>query len=122
MTALTAGLRRYTANSTGLYLTRIFLALAGAAAFPQWLQQIIWTLPLTLGVVAAALADTDDRFTGRLRNLLITLLCFCIASVSVELLFPIHGYLSSGWRSPHGDLFCWARLGNVTPPSLSARY
>ena len=34
MTALTAGLRRYTANSTGLYLTRIFLALAGAAAFP----------------------------------------------------------------------------------------
>lgn len=88
MIALTAGLRRYIANSTGLYLTRIFLALAGAAAFPWWIQQIVWTLPLTLGVVAAALADLDDRFTGRLRNLLITLLCFCIASVSVELLFP----------------------------------
>ncbi|ARJ44147.1 TIGR01666 family membrane protein [Pantoea alhagi] len=88
MIALTAGLRRYTANSTGLYLTRIFLALAGAAAFPWWIQQVVWTLPLTLGVVAAALADLDDRFTGRLRNLFITLLCFCIASVSVELLFP----------------------------------
>ncbi|HCW46235.1 MAG TPA: TIGR01666 family membrane protein [Erwiniaceae bacterium] len=102
MTALTAGLRRYTANSTGLYLTRIFLALAGAAAFPWWLQQIIWTLPLTLGVVVAALADLDDRFTGRLRNLLITLLCFCIASVSVELLFPhpwlfIIGLAISAW-------------------------
>ena len=102
MIALTAGLRRYTANSTGLYLTRIFLALAGAAAFPWWIQQIIWTLPLTLGVVAAALADLDDRFTGRLRNLLITLICFCIASVSVELLFPwpwlfILGLAISAW-------------------------
>jgi uncharacterized membrane protein (TIGR01666 family) len=102
MIALTARLRRYTANSTGLYLTRIFLALAGAAVFPWWIQQIIWTLPLTLGVVAAALADLDDRFTGRLRNLLITLLCFCIASVSVELLFPwpslfIIGLAVSAW-------------------------
>ncbi len=43
---------------------------------------------MTLGVVAAALADLDDRWTGRLHNLMITLVCFCIASVSVELLFP----------------------------------
>lgn len=44
--------------------------------------------PLTLGVVAAALTDLDDRLTGRLRNLAITLVCFFIASASVELLFP----------------------------------
>ena len=82
------GWRRYLFNSTWRYLLRIFIALAGCAAVPWWLQQINWTIPLTLGVVAAALADLDDRWTGRLRNLVITLICFCIASVSVELLFP----------------------------------
>lgn len=80
--------RRYLFNSSLRYLLRIFLALSGCAAFPWWLQQVEWTIPLTLGVVAAALADLDDRWTGRLRNLIITLCCFCIASVSVELLFP----------------------------------
>ncbi|MDE1185159.1 MAG: YccS family putative transporter [Pantoea sp.] len=82
------GWRRYLFNSSLRYLLRIFFALAGCAAVPWWLQQIEWTIPLTLGVVAAALADLDDRLAGRLRNLLITLICFCVASVSVELLFP----------------------------------
>ncbi|EOS96595.1 hypothetical protein ETR_01999, partial [Erwinia tracheiphila PSU-1] len=45
-------------------------------------------IPLTLGVVAAALTDLDDRLAGRLRNLLITLLCFCVVSISVEVLSP----------------------------------
>ncbi|MDA4697819.1 hypothetical protein NY544_19365, partial [Enterobacter hormaechei] len=40
------------------------------------------TIPLTLGVVAGALADLDDRLAGRLRNLVITLVCFFIASAS----------------------------------------
>lgn len=39
-------------------------------------------------MVAAALTDLDDRLAGRLRNLIITLICFFIASASVELLFP----------------------------------
>lgn len=81
-------MRRYLFNSTWLYNIRITLALAGTTAVPWCLDQITWTIPLTLGVVAAALADLDDRLSGRLRNLLITLVCFCIASVSVELLFP----------------------------------
>nr|VXZ86411.1 Inner membrane protein yccS [Klebsiella pneumoniae] len=38
--------------------------------------------------MAAALTDLDDRLAGRLRNLAITLVCFFIASASVELLFP----------------------------------
>ncbi|MBP2170656.1 putative membrane protein (TIGR01666 family) [Erwinia toletana] len=88
MFAIKPGLRRYAFNSAWLYNLRILLALAGAAAVPWWLHQIIWTIPLTLGVVAAALTDLDDRLSGRLRNLLITLVCFCIASVSIELLFP----------------------------------
>lgn len=81
-------LRRYTWNSNWLYNVRIFIALCGAAALPWWIGDIKLTIPLTLGVVAGALADLDDRLTGRLRNLIITLVCFFIASASVELLFP----------------------------------
>ena len=81
-------LRRYSWNSTWLYNVRIFIALCGTAALPWWLGEVKLTIPLTLGVVAAALTDLDDRLAGRLRNLIITLICFFIASASVELLFP----------------------------------
>ncbi|ADP12171.1 Putative integral membrane protein [Erwinia sp. Ejp617] len=94
--------RRHAYNSAWLYPIRISLALAGTAFLPWWLDQVTWTIPLTLGAVAAALTDLDDRLSGRLRNLIITLFCFCIASVSVELLFPhpwlfIIGLALSGW-------------------------
>ncbi|MTH46788.1 YccS family putative transporter [Intestinirhabdus alba] len=81
-------LRCYTWNSTWLYYVRIFIALCGTTALPWWLGDVKLTIPLTLGMVAAALTDLDDRLTGRLRNLIITLICFFIASASVELLFP----------------------------------
>ena len=88
MFSFTPGLRRYAYNSNVLYNIRIFIALTGAAAVPWWLGFPTLTIPLILGVVAAALADLDDRLSGRLRNLLITLVCFFIASASIELLFP----------------------------------
>ncbi|HAO6819928.1 TPA: TIGR01666 family membrane protein, partial [Salmonella enterica subsp. enterica serovar Heidelberg] len=81
-------IRRYTWNSTWLYYIRIFIALCGTTALPWWLGDVKLTIPLTLGMVAAALTDLDDRLAGRLRNLIITLICFFIASASVELLFP----------------------------------
>ncbi|MFC3395238.1 YccS family putative transporter [Brenneria rubrifaciens] len=88
MLTFSLGIRRYVYNSNWLYNIRIFIALTGAAAVPWWFDQPTSTIPLTLGVVAAALADLDDRLSGRLRNLCITLFCFFIASVSIELLFP----------------------------------
>lgn len=86
-------LKRYTRNSARLYYARIFIALCGTTAFPWWLGDVKLTIPLTLGMVAAALTDLDDRLAGRLRNLIITLFCFFIASASVELLFPRPRYL-----------------------------
>ena len=68
-------LRRYTLNSAWLYNARIFIALCGSTALPWWLGEVKLTIPLTLGVVAGALADLDDRLTGRLRNLVIYRLC-----------------------------------------------
>ncbi len=71
------------------FITSGFLSLfAEPRRCPRVLGEVKLTIPLTLGVVAAALADLDDRLTGRLRNLIITLICFFIASASVELLFP----------------------------------
>lgn len=85
---LSPEIRRHLYNSSWLYNIRIFLALAGAAVAPWWQGHPTDTIPLTLGVVAAALTDLDDRLSGRLLNLLITLGCFLVASVSIELLFP----------------------------------
>lgn len=51
-------------------------------------QEPKYTIPLTLGVVAAALTDLDDRLVGRLKNLVITLCCFLLASASIGLLYP----------------------------------
>lgn len=96
MLAFALGVRRYAYNSSLLYNIRIFLALAGAAAVPWWLGVAKLTIPLTLGVVAAALADLDDRLTGRLRNLFITLVCFFVASASIELLFPYPWWFALG--------------------------
>jgi uncharacterized membrane protein (TIGR01666 family) len=86
--SIAPGLRRYAYNSNLLYSIRIFIALAGTVAGPWLLSQPKLTIPLTLGVVAAGLSDLDDRLAGRLRNLLITLVSFFVASVSVVLLFP----------------------------------
>jgi uncharacterized membrane protein (TIGR01666 family) len=43
---------------------------------------------LFLGIIASALAETDDSWQGRLNALAVTLVCFSIAALSVELLFP----------------------------------
>ncbi|NHB97007.1 YccS family putative transporter [Photorhabdus stackebrandtii] len=83
------GPRRFLYNSHLLYYIRILIALTGTTLVPWFLdKEPKITIPLTLGVVAAALADLDDRLIGRLRNLVITLISFFVASASIELLFP----------------------------------
>lgn len=48
----------------------------------------MFAIPLTLGVVAAALIEIDGVLITRLYSSLITIASFSIASVSVEILFP----------------------------------
>ncbi|WP_285714143.1 YccS family putative transporter [Proteus vulgaris] len=89
MFTLLNGARRFIYNSHFLYYIRIIIALTGTTLFPWILgQEPKYTIPLTLGVVAAALTDLDDRLVGRLKNLVITLCCFLIASASIGLLYP----------------------------------
>ncbi|WP_434777163.1 YccS family putative transporter [Neisseria sp. Ec49-e6-T10] len=97
-----------------MYCLRIFIALSGVIVFPWLTGQAVLSIPLILGVVAAGLSDLDDRITGRLRNLLITLICFFTASASVELLFPYP------WLFAFGLLF--STCGFILIGSLGQRY
>jgi len=67
---------------------RILISLTGTTFIPWYFGEVKAVIPLTLGVVAAALSEIDTRLLYRLVNLVITLACFALASFSVQLLFP----------------------------------
>ncbi|EGU30226.1 YccS family putative transporter [Vibrio scophthalmi] len=80
-------LRLYWANKTFNYSLLILTTLLGVV-IPTWYYQLnSLVIPLILGVIAAALAESEDSFTGRLKSLTITFICFAVASVSIEVLF-----------------------------------
>ncbi|QZE13619.1 FUSC family protein [Halosquirtibacter laminarini] len=54
---------------------------------------------LSLGVIAGALAETDDHPKGRITSLGITIVCFFIATASVELLRPYPVFFAIGMVS-----------------------
>ncbi|AKX45230.1 hypothetical protein AKN87_09135 [Thiopseudomonas alkaliphila] len=67
---------------------RFFIALTICMAW-SWSQHNMQQLiPLFLGVIASALAESDDTWQGRLVTLLVTLGCFLITATAVELLYP----------------------------------
>ena len=81
-------LKQATYNTSLMYNLRMLIAFTGTAFAPYFLHYQTATIPLTLGVVAAAISDIDDRFSVRIMNLIYTYLGFFITAVSVEILFP----------------------------------
>jgi uncharacterized membrane protein (TIGR01666 family) len=81
-------IKRVSYNTTLMYSIRMAIAFIGTAFLPYNLNEQILSIPLTLGVVAAALSDIDDRFSVRLRNLLFTYMGFFLTASLVELCFP----------------------------------
>ncbi|MDO3664628.1 YccS family putative transporter [Acinetobacter higginsii] len=81
-------LRQATYNTTFMYNVRMLIAFTGTAFVPYLLDYQLATIPLTLGVVAAAISDIDDRFSVRIMNLIYTYIGFFITAASVQLLFP----------------------------------
>ncbi|WP_106475780.1 YccS family putative transporter [Phytohalomonas tamaricis] len=80
-------LRRLWALDKFAYSLRVFIALAGAVLW-SWQQNDTHSLiPLFLGIIASALAEVDDSWQGRIKALIVILVCFSVASLSVELLF-----------------------------------
>lgn len=86
--SLSQTLRRLWALEKFGYSLRVFIALAGSMALSWHLHEPAMAIPLFLGIIASALAETDDHWLGRLSALLVTLGCFSVAAVAVEVLFP----------------------------------
>jgi YccS/YhfK family integral membrane protein len=67
---------------------RVFLALGGAAAWCFGSGRVDDVVSILLGVIACALAETEDHWRSRTTTLLLTLICFAISAFSVQRLFP----------------------------------
>lgn len=80
--------RRLWALDKFSYSVRVFIALTGSMALCWYQNEMSLVIPLFLGIIASALSETDDSWQGRLNALAVTLVCFSIAALSVELLFP----------------------------------
>ncbi|MCP6696625.1 MULTISPECIES: YccS family putative transporter [Pseudomonas] len=81
-------LRRLWALDKFSYAIRVLIALTGSMLLCWYKDEMSLLIPLFLGIIASALAETDDSWQGRLNALAVTLVCFTIAALSVELLFP----------------------------------
>lgn len=80
-------LRHLWSNKTINYSFMMLIILLGVI-LPCWYYQLnTWVTPLILGVIAAALAESDSSGTGRVTSLLLTFICFATAAFSVEYLF-----------------------------------
>ncbi|HET6553050.1 MAG TPA: YccS family putative transporter [Dyella sp.] len=67
---------------------RVLLALTGAVAWCFGTARIDMVVPVSLGVIACALAETEDHWRSRLATLLLTMACFAVSSFAVQWLFP----------------------------------
>ncbi|MDP2532440.1 YccS family putative transporter [Photobacterium damselae subsp. piscicida] len=112
-------LRRYWANNRINYCIRVLIAMIGVV-FPCWyLNATSEVTPLILGIIAAALAETDDNLTGRLKALATTLICFLVASVSIEVLFDYPILFALGLFS---STFGFIMLGAMGPRYASIAF
>ncbi len=67
---------------------RVLLSLGGIVAYSLASGHITQSVPLMLGAIACALAETEDHWRNRLGTLLLTLACFALAALAVEWLLP----------------------------------
>ncbi|HEY4294161.1 YccS family putative transporter [Luteibacter sp.] len=65
-------------------VVRVFLALAGIVAWCVPTGHVDAVVPALLGAIACALSETDDAWRGRLRGLVVTLVCFAAAASVVK--------------------------------------
>lgn len=66
---------------------KVFIALSGVVA-PAWLSlHHDAIIPLVLGVIAAALSETDDNLRGKAQSFILLFICATIASFTTQILF-----------------------------------
>lgn len=111
---LLSQLRLLWVNKTINYGMLILIALVGVVSFSWYHSLNTHVIPLILGVIAAALSETDDTVMGRVKSTFITLACFAIASFSIELLFSTPILFALG--------LCSSTFGFIMLGAISTRY
>ncbi|WP_322804553.1 YccS family putative transporter [Vibrio alfacsensis] len=112
-------LRLYWANKTINYSILILITLLGVVIPAWYFNQNSLITPLILGVIAAALAESDDSFTGRIKALILTFICFAVAAFSIEMLFD------TPWAFAIGlfvSTFGFIMLGAIGPKYASIAF
>lgn len=102
MLAFSRFLQRFITDTHVFFALKVSCALAVILLPGLYLGMIHETVAMSLGIVAGAIAEPDDSLSGRIKSLLLTLTCFWIATLSVQLLFPYPwlftaGLFSSTW-------------------------
>lgn len=94
--ALAQRWRRLRGSDRFAECVRVLMALGGAVAwcFGDGRSDVV--VPLLLGVIACALAETEDHWRSRAGTLLLTLACFAVSAVSVQWLFPYPALFAFG--------------------------
>ena len=102
--------QNFKSNSTLIYCLQILIVLSGTTLGLYFLGYFSLIVPVTLGAIATALTDFDDRLSVRLRNLaLVCVLFFTVSSIldflhPHKLLFLIYLSLSSAMLMLMGAL------------------
>ena len=93
---------------------RFFIALACCMTWSWYHSEMELLTPLFLGVIASALAESDDSWQGRLFSVCVTLVLFLLTSITVELLHPYPWLFISG--------LCIATFWLIMLGALGERY
>ncbi len=96
MLAFTRLLQRFITDTHVFFALKVSCALAGVLLPGLYLGMIHETVAMSLGIVAGAIAEPDDSPAGRVKSLLLTLACFWIATLSVQLLYPYPWFFAAG--------------------------
>ncbi|MDM0014433.1 YccS family putative transporter [Variovorax sp. J22P168] len=75
---------------------QVLLALGSLMALCALAGRTDAVIPLFLGAIASALAETDDSWRGRMRALVVTLIAFAMVSFSVEATFARPPFFIAG--------------------------
>ncbi|MBP8071222.1 MAG: TIGR01666 family membrane protein, partial [Acinetobacter sp.] len=78
----------FKSNSILIYCLQICIVLSGTTLGLLFAGYESLIVPITLGAIAAALTDFDDRLTIRLRNLIYVCILFFSVSSILEFLYP----------------------------------
>ncbi|MBE3786160.1 TIGR01666 family membrane protein [Vibrio parahaemolyticus] len=111
--------RLYWANKTINYSILILITLLGVVIPAWYFGQNTLITPLILGVIAAALAESDDSFMGRIKALILTFICFAVAAFSIEILFHAPWLFATGLFI---STFGFIMLGAIGPKYASIAF